>query len=517
MVWRSAFMLCAFGAFSFVPATAFADDLPAAADLLAKVKAATGARPSSYEIHVQTTSLGGVTHTTILHSGDDYREIDDTGPLHAEDGRFHKQDWHQNENGQTYLEQPIPGAQSGNSDEDDSAFDPAGVTVSRVSTPVDAYVVSRKNDDGTTEREYVEPQTYHEFRDEVLDGGKTTVQVYDDFRTVGGYTRSWHWTIRDGNADDNEEGRVESIVPRAVTDAELTIPSPRRAVVQFPADNTRVDLPAKLIGGMWVVQVTIGGRGYDFLLDTGAAGISVDEATAKRLGLNAVTRYVNTVNAGRYKSSVAVVPSMSVGDLQMRDIVVHTVPSVGSPDPNVRPVGLLGFDFIAELAIQLDYDNGHAFALAGGTNLVGGSDAITLDVRLGTETPETTLILNGERGDRFTIDTGAAAALFVNYGFAHDHPKAVVDRGGGNGVERFLSFGGIGGKVDTKPAQLALVQLGPVHFTDFVAYIDKERTQYTSGDDGVIGATLLRYFTVWLDYAHSHVILIPNAQAHKGY
>jgi predicted aspartyl protease len=509
MVWRFALMACALGAFSVVPAPALAGDLPTAADLLAKVKAATGARPPSYEEHVTTTTPGSVTRSTILRSGEDRRDIDDSGPLHSESGRFQKQAWEQNENGQTYLEQPPPSDEPGGPDDRDS--NPAGMTVSRVAAPIDAFVLSRTNADGIAVKLYVDPSSYHIVRREAVRGKETVVTIFDDFRTTGGYTRAWHRTIRDGRPEDDEEDRVESFVARPIADTELAIPGPRRRLVQFPAGKTSVDLPARLEDDSWVVRVTIAGRDYDFGLDSGSSGITIDDATAKRLGLQAVSHFVNTANAGRYKSSTIIVPAMSIGDLRMTDVVVDTVPTFEA-GPTVKIAGLIGFDFIAELALQLDYQNGIARALPGGTNVIGGSNAITLDIRLRHGIPETTLIVNGQRGDRFVLDTGAEAALFIGYAFAHDHPKAIVDRGGGS-YERYWDYSGIGGYIDAKPVQLALVELGPLHFIDFVGHVIRERTQYSDLGDGLIGARMLSHFTVWLDYANSHVVLIPNKPA----
>jgi hypothetical protein len=44
-----------------------------------------------------------------------------------------------------------------------------------------------------------------------------------------------------------------------------------------------------------------------------------------------------------------------------------------------------------------------------------------------------------------------------------------------------------------------------------MAYRVTERKSYAGDDDGLIGAEELRFFTVWVDYVHSRIVMIPNA------
>jgi predicted aspartyl protease len=237
-------------------------------------------------------------------------------------------------------------------------------TVTRVSAPVDAYVIARLNSAGSGIKEYVDPATSRVVRRDAIAPTQTTVTLYDDFRTVAGYTSAWHWTERDGHPENDADYQVEALQARPVTTAEIEIPKPRRALVEFPAGKTIVDLPAKVINNEFIVRVTIAGRGLDFILDSGAAGITLETDVAKELGLTAVARASNAVNAGRYTQTEVVVPEMRVGELLMHDVAVATLPRLAAEDTHMRVVGLLGFDFIAELGLKLDYEQGRVTAYA---------------------------------------------------------------------------------------------------------------------------------------------------------
>ncbi|HTJ27533.1 MAG TPA: retropepsin-like aspartic protease, partial [Candidatus Limnocylindria bacterium] len=134
-----------------------------------------------------------------------------------------------------------------------------------------------------------------------------------------------------------------------VTDDELAIAPPRRMLVTFPAGVHSVVLPTTFQGYQQSridVRVTINGRGLDFVLDTGASGITLDATVAKQLGLPAYDTH-STTTAGRYATARTIVPEMRVGDLTMHDVAVQLIPQGWNVGSEVKEVGLLGFDFLA--------------------------------------------------------------------------------------------------------------------------------------------------------------------------
>ena len=96
------------------------------------------------------------------------------------------------------------------------------------------------------------------------------------------------------------------------------------------------------------MRLSIQGRWLDFLVDTGASGIVIDENVVRQLGLSTYGRYSSGVNAGRYVGGSVLVPSVKIGDLSMTDVAMNTTPHMRESDDEfrggVKPVGLLGFD-----------------------------------------------------------------------------------------------------------------------------------------------------------------------------
>lgn len=100
--------------------------------------------------------------------------------------------WHQNDNGETVLDQPDPGL---------ATHDVYGTVVTAIQTPVVGYLLASLNATTSGTKEYVDRATWRIVRREYVRANGTTTHVYDEFRTTAGVTEAWHWTVRDGHPE----------------------------------------------------------------------------------------------------------------------------------------------------------------------------------------------------------------------------------------------------------------------------------------------------------------------------
>ena len=492
--------------------------LPAAADepaldaaaISAKVDAASPKATTYRETTETVTSNGSKTVTVTIRRGQDWRTVYGRGPFQEEQGVAGGQGWHQNANGQTVLEQPEAG---------EAKADPTTSRVARISTPVDGYVVSELNLRGWGERRYVDATTWHVVRTEQVSANGTSTTNYDDFRDDLGRVFAHHWATDNRYAQTTSDTRVIAYDTSPVSDSEVAVPETRRLLVEFPEGMHSVDLPAQFgtdLGFSHVyVRVMINGRGLDFVLDSGADSITIDNGTAHELGLELYGKRLAAA-AGRFTTGRALVPEMRIGPLTMHNVAVDIVPDGDNEVPGVRTVGLLGFDFLAELGVTIDYEHQKVTAVPGRDYVPPvGPNVIPLDVRLGDDVPSVDVAINGALSEDFIVDTGGAGGLMIFDAFARKHPEALKDDGGG-GIMRQMSFGGIGGAFETKPYQLRSARVGPLNFVDFVSYLVTTREAYDWGDDGIIGTEFLRLFNVGLDYGDSRIYLVPNKDGRRA-
>jgi predicted aspartyl protease len=481
-----------------LPATA---DAPLdAAAIRDRIRAAGGPVADAYrEIDDTQFSNGARTIEHDYHRGKDYRYVFDSGRVHAERGSYKGDAWYMNENGQVVLDDP---------DDDGSPREKVPTSVLAIHTPVEGYVLASLDARGHGTKEYIDSATWHAVRRERITPDGTIVSTFDDVRADNGRTFAHHVHVDDRISNVTSDLRITSYEPGDVPASEVEMPSPRRALVTFPPGVTSVELPSKFTETQALVRVMVGDRGLDFMLDTGASGIYIDSAVAKELHLAEYDRS-SAVAAGRFDTFESIVPEMKVGPLVMRDVAVQVVPQGWDMAPGVKAVGLLGFDFLAELGVTIDYER-RRITVVPGQIFQAPSDphTIPIDVRIGTGVPQTVIAVNEAQGDRFVLDTGDWSTFTITDYFARHHPEAFKNQ---TGQLDPVTFEGIGGEFQVRPYRMSQVKLANLDLRDWTGYRIISKGAYESDEgDGTIGGAFFRLFTVSLNYANSRVYLVPN-------
>jgi predicted aspartyl protease len=433
-----------------------ADDVPDSATIRAHIADAQGPAPTNFRETIVGNGTLGTSRLVHYHRGSDDRTVYDRGPVHVENGTYKGDRWHQEVNGITVIDPPASGEARG---------DVTTTTVRHVTSPVDAYVVSTMNVRNQGTRDYVDPNTWLVMRREFVGPGGTTTVTYDRYASFGRRTLPAHWT------DTGTKGTV-TVYERTdyaqgdVTDDNVAIPPIRRELVTFPAGSTREELPVRIINGLIIVPVTIGGKTFDFILDSGSSRIAIDAGAAHEAGLTPFDK-IRSTGVRIVDSEEAVVPSLRVGNLEMRDIIVNTLPRPLARAPGIaKIVGLLGFDFLATLGVTVDYEHGKLYAArAGSYTMPEGANVLALPIRLSNEVPLTTVDLDGRVADRMVIDTGFGGSFVLFDTFLRKYPTLRE-----NNTARDARFFGVGGIVVAHPYTIGLLTVGKARFRDVSGY-----------------------------------------------
>jgi predicted aspartyl protease len=478
-----------------------ADALPSAAEIRASVRAAEH-EPSAYRETIVTTSSDG-TETTERHlvRGPDERTIDDSPPFHAESGIVHGERWLQDENGVTLDDRADPGHAN---------KETFTTTVTRARTPAGAYAIATLNAKGYGRKEYVDPASWRVLRRERIIATGTVTTTYDDVRDDQGRVFAHRWHVDNAIAKTTSDSRVTEYAPGPVGDAELERPASRRALVTFPDGVSSVDLPADFAEHVYV-PVRIGGTDVEFVLDSGASGIVVDANVARRANLKTYGEHGHVV-AGRATYARAVAPELRAGSLAMHDVMVGVIPLGWTGRRGGRIGGLLGFDFLAQLGVTIDYEHRRVTVVPGSAYAVPAApDTIALDARFGRGIPLVTATFDGAVAERIGLDTGASGSFLLFDYFTRRNPSALPE-GPTTGFDGPGAQTGVGGAFSTSIVLAGTIELGRFALPAVLgARVTSERS-YAQDIDGVIGDKVLRWFTVGFDYAHERVYLTPNAE-----
>lgn len=462
---------------------------------------------------VWTYQDGGQSGTmTAVYKGDDSRTDIVLGPFHSSHGQLAGKVWEQNENGLTRVMSDVHQRDDVNRYALAHPLLKASAVqlLGTIDKPVRSYVIKVAPASGRVEYVYYDASTYLIVRDERATDGERIVRTFDDFRITKGLREPWHVHESNGEAKDDRDWKMQSLVAGGPVDAaKLTIPASRDPVT---LNGDRVTLPAKLSGDRIVLTVQIGAHKVNLLMDSGSSGILLNRDVADATGVQSFGEKTETT-AGTYLSSDALIPKIDFGVATMQNVSAETAPYEEWSYGQIPIAGLMGYDFIAGAVIHVDYVNQTVEAIAPAA-FEPPAGAIALPIRLDDGVPVIDAVVGNARGHHFIVDTGADRSMIFS-GFAKAHPSDVADQGLGQEMTESLPFvdkiSGVGGKVQVHPVQVSSLTIGSIHLPEWLFDVSQDAPAFETDDyDGLIGQDVLRNFDLYLDYAHTTLYLVPN-------
>jgi hypothetical protein len=342
---------------------------------------------------------------------------------------------------------------------------------------------------GETQTLYLDAQTYLPARvgyDD--DDGRTTVD-FSDWRIRSGHRFPFRAVISDG---DHEFDVVQK------TD-DLRIDQPIEPSVFMPLVARTIEMAApqtvRLTGqeGHLFAPVTIGGRQYTFLIDSGAQNILVDAHVAREAGLAAVgaLQASGATRVGGLK--VARLDALTVGSGTMRDLVVTTLDLGRSTSGAFRIDGILGYPFFAEATVTIDAAHSSmTFGPPGSIAPAGTKISIETDRAF----PEARFRVNGAIDAPFIVDTGNAGEILFYKPFVDRHPGIVPWS-----VTSTRHAYGIGGATSSYSSSLDEIDLAgfAIYHSQADVMLATRGAFADRFDAGNVGLGVLRNFVVTFD------------------
>jgi hypothetical protein len=439
---------------------------------------------------------GTVGSYRVNRLGKDVRETTTLGPLAYERGVLHGTRWEQNRNGVVFT---YPGVHEQRDAISDHAFrdanDDRSVHIVGDSPAFSAYVVEVNPAAGRHEWLYVDKRTGNLVRREYVERRRRYTTTYDDYRLSEGVPEPSRVRTTDSLGNEREQTLVNRSLDLTPDVRDVEMP-PSRRVLEFPERQTTVRLPVRFVNGLAVVRVIVGRGAYDFLLDSGAAGIVVDPTLVDQQNLD---RYGQRVGStlGTFPETTAIVPQMTIGPLRMRNVVSRVVKIPFRIDDRTHIAGLLGFEFFADAVVHVDVERNLAEAIVP-ERFHAPPDASSVGLGLDDKTPAVAARAGSANG-RVVLDTGANRTVF----------QSVFAERGDFSPQRFAStmhVRGMGGYANAEPTRLSAFEVGGIWTRGATA--DVANADLGTDDvDGIIGTDFLRSYDLWFDYKTATVYL----------
>lgn len=333
-----------------------------------------------------------------------------------------------------------------------------------------------------------------------VDGDRPRTTTYGDYRVVGGLLVPYLEIDSNGDHKYDVASHVTSVVVNQPIAADIFKP-----LSSLTVSNERpVTIPFDELGGLPFVHVTIAGKTYQFLLDSGAQGIVLDTHVAKDLKL-APQGSIEIRGAGRIASQgVVETPALQLGGVTVPSDIA-TVLELGSiVKSSIELDGIIGYPLFGGAEIRFDPDEHTVTIAKPGTLPVLGNK---FDVDTDRELPEITASADNTDA-RFVVDTGNANEVLVFKAFMDEHPGVISFVGHG-----FVSNRGVGGSAAAVGATLDDLKIGPYHLYNRNANVMLASAGAFAdrNDGGNIGFGVLRNFVTTFDLAN-HALYLQKAR-----
>ena len=247
-------------------------------------------------------------------------------------------------------------------------------------------------------------------------------------------------------------------------------------------------------------------RPLRFLFSTASTSI-IDTRIAKELGLPVQGKEdLGGIEAGLIHGISLALPGVTALNQTVAVLPLEFLSSwMGQP-----VAGLIGYDFISQFVIEVDYATRKMNVYAPASYRYSGSGDV-IQIKFIDKSPFIAVKITMEGGEAvegtFELETGDSGVLVVQRSFAEAHQLLNSTKG-----FRLGNVGGVGGSMSrTLQGRVRNIQVGRFVINNpLVSFSQAEPGKEATDGDGQIGGEVLRRFRLILDYSRQRVILEPN-------
>lgn len=323
---------------------------------------------------------------------------------------------------------------------------------------------------------------------EYIDGDGMYSVDYTDYRPVAGYLFSYKQVQSDGDHPFDIAQTAVKIIANKKIAPEIFAPFvPSRLLASGP-----VTVPLVEEQGALYTKVTIHGRTFNFLIDSGAQGIVLDSRVATRLGLLPEGSFEARGASRMGGIGVTSLDQIHIGDAILPVGTASILDLAGATEGRFPIDGILGYPLFGSSMVQIDCaKKTMTLAVPGGLAAAGTK----FDIDVDRELPEMQADVDGIEG-RFLIDTGNGNELLLFHDFVDAHRGML-----GPTLHLAPPSFGVGGSTRSYRANVDVLDIGPFRMfhrnTNIV--LSTQGAFADHFDAGNIGLGVLENFVVTFD------------------
>ena len=256
----------------------------------------------------------------------------------------------------------------------------------------------------------------------------------------------------------------------------------------------------------------VNGNPVTILLDSGAGATVLDSTLAAELGLECTGNLPARGIGGIREFSFVEVPSYYAAGALVSGQTLAVIPLSEEFYPSTGEMIdlILGYDFLSRFVTRIDYGS-ETISLFDPDSFSIDSDEISiLPAERSMSLLSIEAILEDSVPVTLLLDTGAGGNIHLTPSFFEEHPEFLNNR-----PSFETEIQGVGGEENISGFRISEITLGDYTVPGGIC------SSFSGGDmlnqyDGILGTGVLCRFILYLDYAHSRIILEPSSIFEEG-
>lgn len=265
-------------------------------------------------------------------------------------------------------------------------------------------------------------------------------------------------------------------------------------------------------GGVMVIRACFENikDSFNFILDTGSGGISLDSATCSEFNIPTIPTDTSITGIGGVRKVHFVfdkrlkLPGLTVNNLNFHINDYEVLSSVYGEKID----GIIGYSFFSRYIVKINFDSLQIEVYSPGKITYPGRGTLLHPVF--TALPIQYLQVKDKRKMPFNFyfDTGAGLCFLMSERFAKDSAILLKRR-----KPKITQAEGMGGMLKMRLTVVKEVKLGPYHFHRVPTYLYEDDNNITSYPftGGLVGNEILRRFNLVFNYPQHEIYLQPNS------
>lgn len=332
-----------------------------------------------------------------------------------------------------------------------------------------------------------------------------------DWNAVGGVKLPW--SIREDNGNPNDSVIIHFKTLEAATPAPDAFTQPVGGASDATLANDPVTVPIEVVfGGLIFVKVSINDQPMSFVFDTGAEATVLNSSRVSKLGLQGVGTFATGAGGGDVVVSYVPGVTTKVGGAAVANQIVAAILLDDLETPLGRPIdGILGYDFISQFVIEIDYANQQMRLFDRAKyHHTGAGKPIPITLEDSTPYVDATVEVpqRGQLPGHFVVDTGCLCDVQLFTPFVDDNKllEALPD------AKQTGFSAGAGGATQEVSTTLPSVTIGGEVVKQVRADLNRDKTGATADPEsaGLLGSLTFKRFVLVLDYRNKQVYLDPQ-------